>query len=76
MLNLDEAPRHPANVERAVFVEVEGVIHPNAAPRLDRTPGAVHGRAAAAGEHTDEILTRAGLSSDEIAALKADGAVA
>ena len=76
VLSLDEAPRHPANVERDVFVEVDGVIHPNAAPRLDRTPGAVHGRAAAAGEHTEEILTRLGLTTDEIAGLKEDGAVA
>ncbi len=41
VLDLDEAPRHPHNVARGTFVEVDGVIQPAPAPRFSRTPGAV-----------------------------------
>ncbi len=76
VLALGEAPMHPHNVERQTFVEIEGIRHPAAAPRFDRTPGGIRGRAAYAGEHTDQILTEHGFSADEIATLKAAGAVA
>jgi alpha-methylacyl-CoA racemase len=63
-------------VARDTFVDVAGVPQPNAAPRFSRTPGAVQGPPAHAGQHTDEILAEAGLSTDEIAALRDAGAVA
>ncbi len=40
VLDWDEAPRHPHNVARATFVEVDGVVQPAPAPRLQRTPAA------------------------------------
>ncbi len=40
VLDWDEAPRHPHNVARKTFVEIDGVVQPEAAPRLSRTPGA------------------------------------
>ncbi len=40
VLDWDEAPRHPHNVARRSFVEIDGVVQPAAAPRLSRTPGA------------------------------------
>jgi alpha-methylacyl-CoA racemase len=38
VLDWDEAPRHPHHVARASFVEVDGVVQPAPAPRLQRTP--------------------------------------
>jgi alpha-methylacyl-CoA racemase len=43
VLDWDEAPRHPHNVARASFVEVDGVVQPAPAPRLQRTPAAAPG---------------------------------
>ncbi len=76
VLSMDEAPLHPHNVHRQTFVEVAGIPQPNAAPRFSRTPGAIAGPPAHAGQHTDEVLAEAGLSEDEIAGLRASGAVA
>jgi len=33
-----EAPRHPHNVARGTFVEVDGIVQPGPAPRFERTP--------------------------------------
>jgi len=38
VLDLDEAPKHPHNVARGTFVEVDGVMQPAPAPRFSRTP--------------------------------------
>ncbi len=76
VLSLAEAPVHPHNVERGTFLEIDGVRHPAPAPRLDRTPGSVAGPSCYAGEHTDEILTAAGITPDELATLKASAAIA
>jgi len=76
VLSMDEAPHHPHNVERETFVEVAGIQNPNAAPRFSRTPGAIAGPPAHAGQHTDEVLAEIGLTADDIAALRASGAVA
>jgi alpha-methylacyl-CoA racemase len=40
VLSPAEAPRHPHNVARGAFVEVEGVHHPAPAPRFSATPAA------------------------------------
>jgi alpha-methylacyl-CoA racemase len=76
VLALGEAPAHPHNVARQTFVEIDGIRHPNAAPRFSRTPGAVQGRAAFAGEHTEAVLAEFGFTATEVADLKATGAVA
>ena len=55
-LTMAEAPAHPHNVAREVFVEVEGVAQPAPAPRFSRTPGAVQGPPARPGANTAEIL--------------------
>ena len=76
VLSMDEAPAHPHNVARDTFVEVAGIPQPNAAPRFSRTPGGIQGPPAHAGQHTDEVLSEAGLSAEDIAGLRASGAVA
>ena len=51
VLEPGEAPQAPANAERDVFVEVDGVVQPSPAPRFDRTPSSTpRPRAVAAGE--------------------------
>ena len=76
VLSFAEAQKHPHNVERQTFVEVEGVPQAAPAPRFDRTPPEVPNAAAAAGEHTDQVLAAAGFDADEIAELRKSGAVA
>ena len=38
VLTLSEAMVHPHNLERANFVNIDGVVHPAPAPRFSRTP--------------------------------------
>ena len=37
VLDMDEAPRHPHNVSRGTFIEVDGVVQPAPAPRFSRS---------------------------------------
>jgi alpha-methylacyl-CoA racemase len=76
VLSLAEAPQHPHNAARETFVSSHGIVQPNAAPRFDRTPGALGLPPAAPGEHTDAALADWGFSAAEIAALRAAKAVA
>lgn len=77
VLSMDEATRHPHNVERGTFIELNGVTQPAPAPRFSATPGGVQRPPAHAGQHTDDILKSwLGADSDEIAALRATGTVA
>ena len=46
VLSMAEAPRHPHNVERGTFVEVDGVVQPAPAPRFAGTPSRVPERPA------------------------------
>jgi alpha-methylacyl-CoA racemase len=77
VLRMSEAVQHPHNVERETFIEVEGVTQPAPAPRFSKTPGVVQRPPSHAGQHTDEILAEwLDADTDEIAKLKAGGAVA
>lgn len=76
VLSLAEAPEHPHNRARATFVEVDGVVQPAPAPRFSRTAPAIRRGPARRGEHTDEALADWGFSAGEIAALRAQGAIA
>jgi alpha-methylacyl-CoA racemase len=68
---LAEAPAHPHLAARGTFVEVDGVLQPQAAPRFSRTPGA----ARAAGGDDDAALASWGLGAEELRALRACGAL-
>ncbi len=58
--SLLEATRDHHNRERGVFVEVDGVVQPDVAPRFSATPGAV-GSVPTPGQHSDEIRAELGL---------------
>jgi alpha-methylacyl-CoA racemase len=75
ILDLDEAPRHPHNVARQTFVEVDGVLQPAPAPRFSRTPGAVAGPPPAIGAHTRSALESWGVDAGAIAELEGAGAI-
>jgi len=37
VLTTDEAPRHPHNVARGTYVEIDGIVQPAPLPRFSRT---------------------------------------
>ena len=77
VLSLAEAPAHPHNMERGLFVdlEVDGKIQrqPAPAPRLSRTPARVPGAGARCGEHTDALLAEIGLDPQRIQHMRSEG---
>ena len=75
VLRMSEAMRHPHNVHRGSFVEIDGIKQPGPAPRFLGTPSRVQHPPARVGEHTAAILKDWGFSADEIAALHSAGAV-
>ncbi len=61
---------------RGTYVDLDGVPQPAPAPRFDRTPAELHRPPPVVGQHTAELLAEAGFSPEEVAALRAGGAVA
>jgi len=77
VLTMDEATRHPHNIERGTFTEVAGLVQPAPSPRFSATPGAISRPPAHPGQHTDEVLGEwLGLGSDRVEELRSSGAVA
>jgi alpha-methylacyl-CoA racemase len=76
VLGLGEAPAHPHAGARDAFVEIGGLTQPAPAPRFSRTAAETPAPPVRPGEHTDATLSELGLSAEEIAALRAQGAVA
>jgi alpha-methylacyl-CoA racemase len=76
VLSMSEAPEHPHNQHRGTFVERNGVVQPAPAPRFSRTPAEIQRPPAFPGQHTDEVLTDWGFDADDVAKLRASGAVA
>ncbi|SFA82720.1 alpha-methylacyl-CoA racemase [Collimonas sp. OK607] len=70
VLSLEQAPRHPHNAERGVFVEVNGKQQPAPAPRFSRTPARPPGAGTHAGEDTDAILAELGYDAEHIVRLR------
>jgi alpha-methylacyl-CoA racemase len=75
VLTLDEAPRHPHNLARQTFVELDGVIHPAPAPRFSATPGAIQFAPHRVGADNENALSDWGFSANDIAALMDAGAL-
>ena len=75
VLSLNEAPKHPHNIARKTFVEVEGVLQPGPAPRFSRTPPEIQSSPPKPGEYSESVLLDWGFSEDQIEALKTAGAI-
>ncbi|MDW3213765.1 MAG: CaiB/BaiF CoA-transferase family protein [Ilumatobacteraceae bacterium] len=75
VLRMDEAAKHPHNVERGTFVEVGGMTQPAPAPRFSRTPATIDRAPAHDGQHTCEVLADWGFDPERIDALVDAGAV-
>jgi alpha-methylacyl-CoA racemase len=75
VLTIPEAYEHPHNQHRNAFVEVAGIRQPAPAPRFDRTVPEIAGPPAHPGQHTDDVLAGFGFDGEEIAKLRATGAV-
>ena len=75
VLGMDEAYRHPHNAERGTFVERDGIVQPNAAPRFSRTRGGIRCSPPAPGSGTRSVLADWGFGAEEIDDLSARGVI-
>ena len=71
-----EAPGHPHNAARGTFADVGGVVQPAPAPRFSRTAAGLPAAPPRAGADTDAVLAEIGCGAEEIAGLRAGGAIA
>jgi len=76
VLSALEAPAHPHNRSRSVFVDVDGVTQPAPAPRFSTTPNETPSGPSFPGRDTDRVLEALGLSRAEVSKLRTVGAVA
>jgi alpha-methylacyl-CoA racemase len=76
VLEFRDAANHPHNRERMTFVESAGITQAAPAPRFSKTEPELPAPAVAPGAQTDEVLESIGIAADEIARLRASGAVA
>ena len=75
VLSPAEAVTHPHSVARGVYTDIDGVVQPQPVPRFSRTPSSLRHAPHAPGEDTAQTLADWGFSGDEIAALRAVGAI-
>jgi len=75
VLSLTDAPKHPQNVARGLFVERDGIVQPGPVPRFSRTPGAIGRSPPPAGADNESALSDWGFERVEIDALIGSGAM-
>jgi alpha-methylacyl-CoA racemase len=75
VLTPEEAAQHPHARARGAFNSDFDVLHPSPAPRFSRSHSERLGAPPKIGEHSDEVLGAFGYNPDEIAALRACGAL-
>jgi alpha-methylacyl-CoA racemase len=75
VLSIEEAARHPHNVARSVFIEVDGVMQNAPVPRFSRTLPAAPRPPSTPGEHATAILAELGYRDEEISSLRSGGAL-
>jgi alpha-methylacyl-CoA racemase len=73
VLSMTEAPKHPHNLARSAFVEIDGVVQPAPAPRFSRTAPEIQGPPQSADSRA--ALSAWGFSAGDIDALAAAGAI-
>jgi alpha-methylacyl-CoA racemase len=76
VLDATEAPGHPQNEAREVFIEVDGVTQPAPGPRFSATPVPHPPGPGYPGRDTDFVLKTLGYSETETSMLRRVGAVA
>ena len=76
VLDMDEAPRHPHNIARGSFVQVDGAAQPAPVPRFSGTPTGMPGDAPAVGRDSNQILAELGIDESRIRILREEGTVA
>jgi alpha-methylacyl-CoA racemase len=76
IVNFMDAPKHPANVARNTYIEVDGMTQPAPAPRFSRTPSQVRHGGHDPGEDTTDVLSAMGFGEQELAELRAAGVIA
>ncbi|HCX88595.1 MAG TPA: carnitine dehydratase [Gammaproteobacteria bacterium] len=62
VLSMSDAPAHPHNEAREVFINAFGITQPGPAPRFSRTQGSIQRPPPAPGEHTAEVLKEWGVN--------------
>jgi alpha-methylacyl-CoA racemase len=75
VLNFLDAPKHPANIARNTYIEVDGVVQPAPAPRFGRTPSEVRHGGHDVGQDTGSVLAEMGFGEQELASLRSDGSI-
>ncbi|HET7710010.1 MAG TPA: CaiB/BaiF CoA-transferase family protein [Sphingomicrobium sp.] len=73
VLDLSEAPTHPHNIARRVFLDLEGVFQPAPAPRYSATTLDRPDPPRREGQDGEDILARLGYAAADIAAMRAEG---
>ena len=75
VLTFAEASEHEHLAQRGLFVGPPSAREPAAVPRFSRTPAAAGATPPTAGADTDNVLAALGYEPDEVARLRAEGAV-
>ena len=70
ILDMSEAPRHPHNQARGSFIERDGRVEPNVAPRFSATPAVAGDRPGHIGIDTAAVLDDWRIPGDKVAALR------
>ena len=76
VLSMRDAPLHPHNVAREVFVDVEGVIQPAAAPRFSQTPADRPTPPRPADTNLEGVLADWGFDAEQVSLLRDSGVLA
>jgi len=74
VLNLVEAAKHPHNIARDNFVEIDGIVQPSPAPKFSQTKPQA-GRVSPSGADTDSILSALGYTPEKLQKMKDAGAI-
>ena len=75
VLDWNEAPEHPHNRARGLFIDIAGVTQPAPAPRFSRSSPPHPGAPSAPGADTESVLRDWGFAAGRIAVLRASGAI-
>ncbi len=73
VLSFTEAAKHPHNIARQSFVEIDGIKQPAPAPKFSRTKPEIQGPPPTPGQHNESALVDWGFDKDEVQKLIKEG---